>query len=38
MAEADDYTLQLNDLHAELGQPPLDDGTPLTRTLDPRPR
>nr|WKF58397.1 hypothetical protein HUO10_002895 [Paraburkholderia busanensis] len=28
-----DYTLQLNHLHAELGQPPLDDGTPLTRTL-----
>ncbi|HEV3423266.1 MAG TPA: YhdP family protein [Paraburkholderia sp.] len=28
-----DYTLQLNHLHAELGQPPLGDGTPLTRTL-----
>ncbi|WP_345812927.1 YhdP family protein [Paraburkholderia sp. PREW-6R] len=28
-----DYTLQLKDLRAELGQPPLDDGTPLTRTL-----
>ena len=28
-----DYTLQLDHLHAELGQPPLDDGTPLTRTL-----
>ncbi|MFL9897598.1 YhdP family protein [Paraburkholderia fungorum] len=28
-----DYKLQLNDLRAELGQPPLDDGTPLTRTL-----
>ena len=28
-----DYTLQLNHLRAELGQPPLDDGTPLTRTL-----
>ncbi|WP_322042641.1 YhdP family protein [Paraburkholderia sp. J67] len=28
-----DYTLQLRDLRAELGQPPLDDGTPLTRTL-----
>ena len=32
-AEEDDYKLQLNDMHAELGQPPLDDGTPLTRTL-----
>ncbi|MFP3565275.1 YhdP family protein [Paraburkholderia sp. SIMBA_030] len=29
----DDYKLQLSDLHAELGQPPLDDGTPLTRIL-----
>lgn len=28
-----DYTLQLTDLRAELGQPPLNDGTPLTRTL-----
>ncbi|WP_321879413.1 YhdP family phospholipid transporter [Paraburkholderia bannensis] len=28
-----DYTLQLRDLRAELGQPPLDDGTPLTRSL-----
>ncbi|WP_144162410.1 YhdP family protein [Paraburkholderia sp. BCC1885] len=28
-----DYTLQLNHMHAELGQPPLEDGTPLTRTL-----
>ena len=28
-----DYTLKLRDLRAELGQPPLDDGTPLTRTL-----
>ncbi|CAB3781309.1 hypothetical protein LMG28614_01218 [Paraburkholderia ultramafica] len=28
-----DYRLQLTDLRAELGQPPLDDGTPLTRTL-----
>jgi uncharacterized protein (TIGR02099 family) len=33
VAETGDYTLQLNHLHAELGQPPLDDGTPLTRTL-----
>lgn len=31
--EPGDYKLQLNHLHAELGQPPLDDGTPLTRTL-----
>ncbi|WP_395067059.1 YhdP family protein [Paraburkholderia silvatlantica] len=28
-----DYTLKLRDFHAELGQPPLDDGTPLTRSL-----
>ncbi|TAL98268.1 MAG: DUF3971 domain-containing protein [Paraburkholderia sp.] len=28
-----DFTLQLRDLHAELGQPPLDDGTPVTRSL-----
>ncbi len=28
-----DYTLKLTDFHAELGQPPLDDGTPLTRAL-----
>jgi uncharacterized protein (TIGR02099 family) len=28
-----DYRLQLTDLRAELGQPPLEDGTPLTRTL-----
>ncbi|CAB3639256.1 YhdP family protein [Paraburkholderia rhynchosiae] len=28
-----DYKLQLSNLHAELGQPPLADGTPLTRTL-----
>ncbi|MCC8401349.1 TIGR02099 family protein [Paraburkholderia sp. MMS20-SJTN17] len=28
-----DYTLQLSDLRAELGQPPLEDGTPLTRIL-----
>ncbi|MFM0152504.1 YhdP family protein [Paraburkholderia sediminicola] len=32
-ADQGDYKLQLNDLHAELGQPPLEDGTPLTRTL-----
>ncbi|WMY07710.1 YhdP family protein [Paraburkholderia phenoliruptrix] len=32
-AQQGDYTLQLNDLRAELGQPPLEDGTPLTRTL-----
>ncbi|WP_233862304.1 YhdP family phospholipid transporter [Paraburkholderia adhaesiva] len=31
--QPDDYTLQLRDFHAELGQPPLDDGTPLIRTL-----
>ena len=31
--EPGDYTLKLRDLHAELGQPPLDDGTPLTRSL-----
>jgi uncharacterized protein (TIGR02099 family) len=31
--EADEYTLQLQNLHAELGQPPLPDGTPVTRTL-----
>jgi len=31
--EPGDYTLKLHDFHAELGQPPLDDGTPLTRTL-----
>ncbi|MFP6556857.1 YhdP family protein [Paraburkholderia sp. B3] len=29
-----DYTVQLRDFRAELGQPPLDDGTPLVRTLD----
>ena len=28
-----EYRLQLTDLHAELGQPPLDDGTRLTRLL-----
>ncbi|MEX3581827.1 MAG: AsmA-like C-terminal region-containing protein [Burkholderia sp.] len=28
-----DYTLNLSNLHAELGQPPLDDGTPLSRSL-----
>ncbi|MEK6293882.1 MAG: DUF3971 domain-containing protein, partial [Paraburkholderia tropica] len=28
-----DFTLQLRDFHAELGQPPLEDGTPLVRTL-----
>lgn len=28
-----DFTLQLTDFHAELGQPPLPDGTPLTRVL-----
>ncbi|WP_244306322.1 YhdP family protein [Paraburkholderia lacunae] len=32
-ADQGDYRLQLSDLHAELGQPALDDGTPLTRTL-----
>ncbi len=32
-ADEGDYTLQLQNLRAELGQPPLDDGTPLTRTL-----
>ena len=29
----DDYMLKLDHLRAELGQPPLEDGTPLTRTL-----
>jgi uncharacterized protein (TIGR02099 family) len=33
VAQQGDYRLQLTDLRAELGQPPLDDGTPLTRTL-----
>ena len=28
-----EYTLNLRDLHAELGQPPLEDGTPVTRLL-----
>ncbi|MGS0896196.1 YhdP family phospholipid transporter [Burkholderia stagnalis] len=28
-----DYTLHLSRFHAELGQPPLDDGTPLSRSL-----
>lgn len=28
-----DFTLKLTDFHAELGQPPLADGTPLTRSL-----
>ena len=28
-----DFTLQLSDFRAELGQPPLPDGTPLTRVL-----
>ncbi|SAK65264.1 hypothetical protein AWB76_03641 [Caballeronia temeraria] len=28
-----DYTLDLRDLHAELGQLPLDDGTPVARLL-----
>ncbi|APA85760.1 DUF3971 domain-containing protein [Paraburkholderia sprentiae WSM5005] len=32
-ANQDDYRLQLSDLRAELGQPPLEDGTPLTRIL-----
>ena len=32
-AEQGDYKLQLSDMRAELGQPPLEDGTPLTRTL-----
>ncbi|APR36890.1 YhdP family phospholipid transporter [Paraburkholderia sp. SOS3] len=31
--EADEYTLQLHNLRAELGQPPLSDGTPVTRAL-----
>ncbi|MDR3098409.1 MAG: DUF3971 domain-containing protein [Paraburkholderia sp.] len=31
--EPGDYTLQMHDFHAELGQPPLADGTPLTRSL-----
>ncbi|RFU45875.1 YhdP family protein [Paraburkholderia sp. DHOC27] len=33
VTEGDDYTLQLKNMRAELGQPPLEDGTPLTRTL-----
>ncbi|WP_144144564.1 YhdP family protein [Paraburkholderia sp. BCC1884] len=32
-ADQGDYKVQLSNMHAELGQPPLDDGTPLTRTL-----
>lgn len=28
-----DYRIRLADVHAELGQPPLADGTPVTRTL-----
>lgn len=28
-----DYQLRLTNLHAELGQPPLADGTPVSRTL-----
>jgi len=32
-ADQGDYKLQLSDMRAELGQPPLEDGTPLTRTL-----
>ncbi|MET5021262.1 hypothetical protein AAHH78_41355, partial [Burkholderia pseudomallei] len=28
-----DYTLHLSRLHAELAQPPLADGTPLSRAL-----
>ncbi|HZZ09923.1 MAG TPA: DUF3971 domain-containing protein, partial [Paraburkholderia sp.] len=32
-ADQGDYNLQLSDLRAELGQPPLDDGTSLTRLL-----
>ncbi|SAK44503.1 hypothetical protein AWB77_00720 [Caballeronia fortuita] len=28
-----EYTLDLSDLHAELGQTPLDDGTPVARLL-----
>jgi uncharacterized protein (TIGR02099 family) len=29
----DEYTLNLADVHAELGQKPLDDGTPMSRLL-----
>ncbi|TCK42597.1 uncharacterized protein (TIGR02099 family) [Paraburkholderia sp. BL8N3] len=29
-----EYTLHMSDLHAELGQAPLDDGTPVSRVLD----
>ncbi|MBB5505995.1 YhdP family phospholipid transporter [Paraburkholderia atlantica] len=32
-SDAGEYRLQLSDLRAELGQPPLEDGTPLTRIL-----
>ncbi|MBN3756976.1 DUF3971 domain-containing protein [Paraburkholderia sp. Tr-20389] len=31
--DGDEWTLDLNDLRAELGQPPLDDGTPVARIL-----
>lgn len=31
--DGDEWTLDLNHLHAELGQPPLADGTPVTRIL-----
>ncbi|TDN67502.1 YhdP family protein [Paraburkholderia sp. BL10I2N1] len=31
--EQRDFNLQLSDFNAELGQPPLDDGTPVTRNL-----
>ncbi|MEX3931409.1 YhdP family protein [Paraburkholderia phymatum] len=31
--DADEWTLDLRDLRAELGQPPLDDGTPVARIL-----
>ncbi|SEJ96192.1 YhdP family protein [Paraburkholderia diazotrophica] len=31
--DGDEWTLDLRDLRAELGQPPLDDGTPVARIL-----
>jgi uncharacterized protein (TIGR02099 family) len=31
--DGDEWTLDLNNLRAELGQPPLDDGTPVARIL-----
>ncbi|GLU30685.1 AsmA-like C-terminal region-containing protein [Trinickia caryophylli] len=33
IAPQSDYRIRLTNLHAELGQPPLADGTPVSRTL-----